>query len=198
MRFSRAALASLSLVWSSSSLRARRADLEMLPDVGNLDRRSTSLTLAWSRCRPPAMRRRRNPGLTSRMAWFRGSSRSVRSRTTPPPVMRSWNGSINSSPSSATRPLRPSNLGWPSSSTAVAHWGPSTIGRMCPKSLVKPSAVGATGFEPVTSSVSGHARPFARSIAALHGKASALLRSVTEPGTAVRREAAYGIAAHNC
>jgi hypothetical protein len=55
--------------------------------------------------------------------------------------------------------------------------------------------VGATGFEPVTSSVSGHARPFARSVAALHGTTSALLRRVTEPGAAVRREAAYGIAA---
>jgi hypothetical protein len=57
------------------------------------------------------------------------------------------------------------------------------------------TVVGATGFEPVTSSVSGHARPFARSVAALHGTTSALLRRVTEPGTAVRREAAYGIAA---
>jgi hypothetical protein len=47
----------------------------------------------------------------------------------------------------------------------------------------------------VTSSVSGHARPFARSVAALHGTTSDLLRRVTEPGTAVRREAAYGIAA---
>jgi hypothetical protein len=55
--------------------------------------------------------------------------------------------------------------------------------------------VGATGFEPVTSSVSGHARPFARSVAALHGTTSALLRRVTEPCAAVRREAAYGIAA---
>jgi hypothetical protein len=55
--------------------------------------------------------------------------------------------------------------------------------------------VDATGFEPVTPSVSGHARPFARSVAALHGTTSALLRRVTEPGTAVRREAAYGIAA---
>jgi len=36
--------------------------------------------------------------------------------------------------------------------------------------------VGATGFEPVTPSVSGHARPFARSVAALHGTTSALLR----------------------
>ena len=32
--------------------------------------------------------------------------------------------------------------------------------------------VGATGFEPVTSSVSGHARPFARSVAAVHGSTS--------------------------
>ena len=55
--------------------------------------------------------------------------------------------------------------------------------------------MGATGFEPVTSSVSGHARPFTRSIAALHGTTSALLRRVTEPGTAVRCEAAHGIAA---
>ena len=55
--------------------------------------------------------------------------------------------------------------------------------------------MGATGFEPVTSSVSGHARPFARSVAALHGTTSALLRRVPEPGTAVRRKAAYGIAA---
>jgi hypothetical protein len=55
--------------------------------------------------------------------------------------------------------------------------------------------VGATGFEPVTPSVSGHARPFARSAAALHGTTSALLRRVIEPGTAVRHEAAYGIAA---
>jgi hypothetical protein len=55
--------------------------------------------------------------------------------------------------------------------------------------------VGATGFEPVTPSVSGHARPFARSVAALLGIASALLRRAAEPGTAVRREAAYGIAA---
>jgi hypothetical protein len=45
--------------------------------------------------------------------------------------------------------------------------------------------VGATGFEPVTPSVSGHARPFARSIAAVHGTTSALLTRVTEPGTAV-------------
>jgi hypothetical protein len=55
--------------------------------------------------------------------------------------------------------------------------------------------VGATGFEPVTPSVSGHARPFARSVAALHGTTSALLTRVTQPGGAVRREAAYGIAA---
>src|SRR4029453_8753593 len=55
--------------------------------------------------------------------------------------------------------------------------------------------VGATGFEPVTSSVSGHARPFARCVAALHGTTSALLKMVTEPGTAVRRWAACGIAA---
>jgi hypothetical protein len=55
--------------------------------------------------------------------------------------------------------------------------------------------VGATGFEPVTSSVSGHAHLFARSVPALHGTTSALLTRVTEPGTAVRREAAYGIAA---
>jgi hypothetical protein len=55
--------------------------------------------------------------------------------------------------------------------------------------------VGATGFEPVTPSVSGHARPFARSAAALHGTTSALLTRVTESGTAVRCEAAYGIAA---
>jgi len=55
--------------------------------------------------------------------------------------------------------------------------------------------VGATGFEPVTSSVSGHARPFARSVAALHGTTSTLLTRVTDPGTAVRREVAYGIAA---
>jgi hypothetical protein len=61
--------------------------------------------------------------------------------------------------------------------------------------LVSVVLVGATGFEPVTSSVSGHARPFARSVAALHGTTSALLRRVTEPGAAVRREAAYGIAA---
>src|SRR5512132_1214858 len=55
--------------------------------------------------------------------------------------------------------------------------------------------VGATGFEPVTPSVSGHARPFARSVVALHSTTSALLTRVTEPRTAVRREAAYGIAA---
>jgi hypothetical protein len=55
--------------------------------------------------------------------------------------------------------------------------------------------VGAAGFEPVTPSVSGHARPFARSAAALHGTTSALLRSVTESGAAVRREAPHGIAA---
>jgi hypothetical protein len=55
--------------------------------------------------------------------------------------------------------------------------------------------VGATGFEPVTPSVSGHARPFARSIAALGGTRSALLRTVTEPGTTVRREAVHGIVA---
>jgi hypothetical protein len=55
--------------------------------------------------------------------------------------------------------------------------------------------VGATGFEPVTPSVSGHARPFARPLAALPGTTSALLRRVPEPGPAVRREAAYGIAA---
>jgi hypothetical protein len=55
--------------------------------------------------------------------------------------------------------------------------------------------VGATGFEPVTSSVSGHARPFAGSLAAPHSTTSALLRRVPEAGTAVRREAAYGIAA---
>ena len=55
--------------------------------------------------------------------------------------------------------------------------------------------VGATGFEPVTPSVSGHARPFAMPIAALQGTTSALLRRVPVPGTAVRREATYGIAA---
>jgi hypothetical protein len=55
--------------------------------------------------------------------------------------------------------------------------------------------VGATGFEPVTPSVSGHARPFARPLAAFHGTTSALLTTVTEPGTALRHEAAYGIAA---
>jgi hypothetical protein len=55
--------------------------------------------------------------------------------------------------------------------------------------------VGATGFEPVTPSVSGHARPFTRSVAALHSTTSALLTRVTEPGTALRREAAHGIAA---
>ena len=55
--------------------------------------------------------------------------------------------------------------------------------------------VGATGFEPVTPSVSGHARPFARSLAALHRTTSALLRRATEPGAAVRREVTYGIAA---
>jgi hypothetical protein len=55
--------------------------------------------------------------------------------------------------------------------------------------------VGATGFEPVTPSVSGHAHPFARSVAALHGTTSALLTRVTEPGVALRREAAHGIAA---
>ena len=55
--------------------------------------------------------------------------------------------------------------------------------------------MGATGFEPVTSSVSGHARPFARSLAAPHSSTSALLKRATEPSTAVRREAAYGIAA---
>ena len=55
--------------------------------------------------------------------------------------------------------------------------------------------MGAGGVEPPSSSVSGHARPFARSVAALHGTTSALLRRVTEPSTAVRREAAYGIAA---
>src|SRR4029453_6544316 len=55
--------------------------------------------------------------------------------------------------------------------------------------------VGATGFEPVTSSVSGHARPFARSVAALHGTTSALLRRATEPGTAGRSEAAHGVVA---
>jgi hypothetical protein len=55
--------------------------------------------------------------------------------------------------------------------------------------------VGATGFEPVTPSVSGHARPFARSVAALHSTASALLTTVTEPGAAVRRKATHRIAA---
>jgi hypothetical protein len=55
--------------------------------------------------------------------------------------------------------------------------------------------VGATGFEPVTSSVSGHARPFTRSVAAVHGTTSALLRRVTNPGIAMRREAADGSAA---
>jgi hypothetical protein len=63
------------------------------------------------------------------------------------------------------------------------------------KALVKAGVVGATGFEPATSSVSGHARPFTRYIAALHGTTSALLRRATEPGTAVRYEAAHGIAA---
>jgi hypothetical protein len=43
--------------------------------------------------------------------------------------------------------------------------------------------VSSTGFEPVTSSVSGHARPFARSLAALHATTSALLKRVIEPGT---------------
>src|SRR5262245_1695674 len=55
--------------------------------------------------------------------------------------------------------------------------------------------VGAGGVKPPPSSVSGHARPFARSVATVHGTTSALLRRVTEPGTAERREAAYGIAA---
>ena len=49
----------------------------------------------------------------------------------------------------------------------------------------------------MTPSVSGHARPFTRSVAALHGTTSALLKPATEPGTAVRREAAYGNAADN-
>jgi hypothetical protein len=43
--------------------------------------------------------------------------------------------------------------------------------------------------------VVGHARPFTRSVAALPRTTSALLRRVTAPRTAVRREAAYGIAA---
>jgi hypothetical protein len=66
---------------------------------------------------------------------------------------------------------------------------------MWTKGLVRLGVVGAGGVEPPSSSVSGHARPFARSVAALHGTTSALLRRVTEPGTAARHEAAYGIAA---
>ena len=57
--------------------------------------------------------------------------------------------------------------------------------------------MGATGFEPVTSSVSGHARPFTRSIPTSHGTTSALLTRVTGPGTEVRREAAHGSVADN-
>jgi hypothetical protein len=63
------------------------------------------------------------------------------------------------------------------------------------KALLRADMVGATGFEPVTSSVSGHARPFTRSLDALHGTTSPLLTRITEPGTTVRREAAHGIAA---
>jgi hypothetical protein len=43
--------------------------------------------------------------------------------------------------------------------------------------------------------VSGHARPLARPVAALHGTTLALLTRVTEPGVTLRREAAHGIAA---
>src|SRR4029450_2939239 len=63
--------------------------------------------------------------------------------------------------------------------------------------LVSNGMVGARGVEPPSSSVSGHPRPFASSVATWHATTSALLRSVTEPGTEVRREAAYGIAADN-
>jgi hypothetical protein len=63
------------------------------------------------------------------------------------------------------------------------------------KSPAQSRYVGAGGVEPPSSSVSGHARPFVRSVVAPHGTASALFRRVTEPGTAVRREAPYGVAA---
>ena len=61
--------------------------------------------------------------------------------------------------------------------------------------LLKAGMVGAGGVEPPAPSVSGHARPFAESIAAMHGTIMTLLTRVTEPGTAVRRQAACGIAA---
>jgi hypothetical protein len=55
--------------------------------------------------------------------------------------------------------------------------------------------VGATGFEPVTSSVSGHARPFARSVVALHRTRQPCSGELQEAGTTVRRESTHGIAA---
>jgi hypothetical protein len=79
---------------------------------------------------------------------------------------------------SALRPVDPTS---PSiACISGTHW--ST------KALLRAGMVGATRCE-------GHARPFARSVAALHGATSALLTRATEPGTPVRREAAYGIAA---
>ena len=73
--------------------------------------------------------------------------------------------------------------------TARLHRLPILVHRWAKRfaeALLRGGVVGATGFEPVTSSVSGHARPFARPVAALQDTTSALFRTGTEPGTAVR------------
>ena len=81
--------------------------------------------------------------------------------------------------------------------SALMGVGGRTRGPSRSVSLVSAYVVGATGFEPVTSSVSGHAWPFTGSVAASPGTMPALLRRDIEPGIAGRREAAQGIAADN-